>query len=166
MQKKLTLILKSQEAVQKRRKKGARGSELAVRLSPGYVRSCTHKVLPSWLPKHELNRNNSRQPKWTGRAYAISSLTKNCRKQATVRDGKVVLPREKNSNWLSNTKHQPWKHTYNIILTDYILSRNVYVYTNILVHTVTLLGGKKKSPGRAMVAQGRVVVVPACKAST
>lgn len=45
--KKLTLILKSQEAVQKRRKKGVRGSELAVRLSPGNVRSYTHKVLPS-----------------------------------------------------------------------------------------------------------------------
>lgn len=33
--------------------------ELAVRLCPSNVRGYSHKTSPTWLPKHDLNEDNS-----------------------------------------------------------------------------------------------------------
>lgn len=84
---------------------------------------CTHKVSALWLSKYELSKHNNSQVimgSWKGSGEQ-DTLTFYKEQQATKtirRVGEAILPREENTNWLSNTNGQPWKHTCQCCYTD------------------------------------------------
>jgi len=73
-------------------------------LSPRNVRSYTHKVSPTWLPKHELNREDSNKHANVDReASALHKKTTG--NWGMPRAGERAVPREaQHTSWLHKTK--------------------------------------------------------------
>lgn len=84
--------------------KGQRIRDFAVRLSTINVRSYTHKVSPTWLPKHELNREDSNKHANVDRE--ASALHKKTTGDGGMpRAGERAVPREaQHTSWLHKTK--------------------------------------------------------------
>lgn len=87
------------------------------------IERCNHKISALWLSEHDLNKHNNSHVimgSWRGSGeqdtltlYKEQQTTKKMR-----RVGETILSREENISWLSNTNHQPWKHTYQWCYTD------------------------------------------------
>lgn len=78
--------------------------------SPRKFRSCHHKVSPAWLPKQELNRDNTNLCARVGGAKTINPqpYTRNCRQLRDARKGRVFFI-EECANWLSHIKRSALK---------------------------------------------------------
>lgn len=63
---------------------------------------CTHKVSPTWLPKHELNKEDNRRANVDGQAQEASTLHKELQVTSTGA-GDLVFSREGHTNWLAST---------------------------------------------------------------
>lgn len=105
---------KAQGSLQKRRTAGLLDPEgqgvCCETRSPRKFRSCHHKVSPTWLPKQELNRDNTNLCARVGGAKTINPqpCTRNCRQLRDVRKRRVFFI-EECANWLSHIKRSALK---------------------------------------------------------
>lgn len=103
------------------------------------------KVLPKWLSKHELNKDDIKgHAKVHGKKHMeFQPYTKNYRKKYNYRrklvEGDVVLPREEHSNLLFSAKWSPLKNILFLIeISRCFHSIHVYTVLKTRLYLITL----------------------------
>lgn len=87
-------------------------------MSPSNVRSYTYKVSPTWMPKHERNKDNTNEYAKHDKEKPIGPQlnTENYRQLRTAGVGHVVFPKEKHSYWLFSAKQPALKACIQVTL--------------------------------------------------
>ena len=134
---------KAQGTLKKRGQKNCKGQDQGVcchTVSSMNIKSYTHNISPTWLPKRGLRQDDiNRHTNIDGEKATRPQIYTKYHGQIKNAELEIVFSLEEYTNWLSNTKLSAMKTTFKGILYRLCISLTIHACLYLSVHHLLLI---------------------------